>query len=77
MLRRWNNSNTALNAILDYLKFYLVALIILVCLLCWGFSDSENNSEKEFEDQTELRSLKTDYHYDEKYSTSYSSGDYL
>ena len=77
MLRRWNNSNTALNAILDYLKFYLVALIILVCLLYWGFSDSENNSEKEFEDQNQLRSLKTDYHYDEKYSTSYSSGDYL
>ena len=77
MLRRWNNSNTALNAILDYFKFYLVALIILICLLYWGFSDSENNSEKEFEDQTELRSLKTDYHYDEKYSTSYSSGDYL
>ena len=77
MLRRWNNSNTALNAILDYFKFYLVALIILICLLYWGFSDSENNSEKEFEDQTELRSLKTDYHYDEKYNTSYSSGDYL
>ena len=77
MLRRWNNSNTALNAILDYLKFYLVAMIILVCLLYWGFSDSENNSEKEFEDQNQLRSLKTDYHYDEKYSTSYSSGDYL
>ena len=75
--RRWNNTNAPLNVIFDYLKFYLVALLIVVCLLYWGFTSSEKNSGKEFEDENELRAMKTDYHDDEKYSTGYFSGDYI
>ena len=79
MIRRWNNTNAPINTILDYLKFYLVALIILVCLLYWGFSSSEKNSEKkvieDLEDQNELRSLTIDN--DEKYNSAYFSGNYL